>query len=391
MKLTKKAETDAKVTFSYDKPAGAVEGYRYYADGKRVSRTFNPDDLEVTFGKVPSGEYAVEAVGFVVIDRAVWPEIVVPPEPGNPAPWLGSFDASYQAAPLGSVITVPAGTYGTQVINYRGSLANLTSDQHVRFVMGGPVQINGQLEVHGPRVWVDGGGRLRVSGYTHTEGDSVTRYPDHVVFENFQTGNLGVYSSTDVTARDLDVGPSTVGAGCNRVENKIGYGSGIEVVPRNVLFERCYIHNQNVNAAGRASDCHYGGLFLVTADGLTIRECTFERNVVYHVQIQNFSGPRARRVVFERNSFGAPVEWLDEKGENTPNGQRAIQFDYDPGAEFTLTNNVAANGPHGLYGCYVGNCGGVDANNLPLSVKAKETGTVNLPVSPDAPPLPGRG
>jgi hypothetical protein len=299
-----------------------------------------------------------------------------PPPPGPAAQWRGSFDASYQAAPLGSVITVPAGTYGTQVINYRPSLAKLTEDKHVSFAMGGTVQINGQLEVHGPRVRVDGGGKLRVSGYTHTEGDSTSAYPDHVVFENLQTGNLGVYSSTDVTARNLDVGPSTVGAGCNRVENKIGYGSGIEVVPRNIVFDGLKIHNQNVNAAGRASDCHYGGLFLVTADGLVIRNCVFERNVVYHIQIQNFSGPKARNVLIDHNSFGCPVEWLDEKGENTCDGQAAIQFDYDPGTEFTLTNNVSAGD---LYGCYVGDCGGLAG--------VKTSGNKELAPSPTAPPL----
>jgi hypothetical protein len=390
MKLTKKSETSSKITFTYDKPAGPVEGYLYYAGGTRVSRTFNPNDLEVTFGKVPSGEYAVEAIGFDVIDKAVWPDVPIPPEPppGNPAPWLGSFDASYQAAPIGSVITVPAGTYGTQVINYRAGLAKLTGSLYVRFVMGGAVQVNGQLEVHGPRVHIDGGNKLRVSGYTDTEGDSLTKYPDHVLFENLQSGNIGVFSSTDVTFRNIDCGPSTVGANCNRIENKIGYGSGVEVNPSNILFDRVYIHNQNVNAAGRASDCHYGGLFIVSVDGLVIRNSRFERNVVYHIQIQNFSGPPAKNVLFENNSFGAPVEWLEEGGENTPNGQRAIQFDYDPAGQFTLTNNVASNGPFGLYGCYVGNCGGVDANGQPLSVKEKESGTSNLPVSVVAPPLP---
>jgi hypothetical protein len=310
------------------------------------------------------------------------------------AAWLGSFDASYQAAQPGDTIIVPAGTYGSQVIGVRtglrGGTCSITDTSRcITFTMGGNVQINGQLEVHGAGIRVDGGGKLRVSGYTDTEADSVASAPDHVVFENLQTGNIGVYSSTDVTFRNVDVGPSTVGAGCNRNENKIGYGSGIEVVPRNVLFDRLYVHNQNVNAAGRVSDCHYGGLFIVTVDGLTIRNTIFERNVVYHVQVQNFSGPPARRVVFENNSFGCPVEWLDELGENTCDGQRAIQFDYDPGVEFTLTNNVAANGPNGLYGCYVGTCGGVDGNNLPLSVKARESGTVNLTLSPTAPPLLG--
>lgn len=307
-----------------------------------------------------------------------------PPPPGGTAPWLGSFNASYQAAQPGQTIVVPAGTYTNQIVNRRDSLRGGTCSLEdvsrcITFVTGGPVQINGSLELHGSGIRVDGGDRLRVSGYADTEGDSTTTYNDHVVFENMQAGNIGVYSSTDVTFRNVDVGPSTVGAGCNRIENKIGFGSGIEVVPRNVLFDNVRIHDQNVNAAGRADDCHYGGLFLVTVDGLTVRNSTFEQNVVYHIQIQNFSGPPARNVVFDRNTFGCPVEWLDELGPDVCDGQRAIQFDYDPGTQFTLTNNVAANGPNGLYGCYVGTCGGL--------VGVNASGNVNLAASPTAPPV----
>jgi hypothetical protein len=85
MKLTKKSETATKITFTYDKPAG-TEGYRYYADAVPVSRTFNPDDLEVTFGKIPSGRYSVEALGFTSLARAEWPE-TTPPPTGDKLTW----------------------------------------------------------------------------------------------------------------------------------------------------------------------------------------------------------------------------------------------------------------------------------------------------------------
>ena len=83
MKLTKKSETSSKITFTYDKPTAETEGYIYYANDVAVSRTFNPDDLEVTFGKVPSGRYAVDAIGFEELDRAEWPEVTVPPPSGD--------------------------------------------------------------------------------------------------------------------------------------------------------------------------------------------------------------------------------------------------------------------------------------------------------------------
>ena len=72
-----------KITFTYDKPVPEVEGYLYFANDVGVSRTFNPDDLEVTFGKVPSGKYAVEAIGFDVLDRADWPEVSIPEPPAD--------------------------------------------------------------------------------------------------------------------------------------------------------------------------------------------------------------------------------------------------------------------------------------------------------------------
>lgn len=86
MKLTLKSETASRITFTYDKPPGQVEGYLYYAGGIRVSRTFNPNDLEVTFGKVPSGEYAVEAIGFTRIERAEWPQQPAPSQYGGLLP-----------------------------------------------------------------------------------------------------------------------------------------------------------------------------------------------------------------------------------------------------------------------------------------------------------------
>ena len=309
--------------------------------------------------------------------------------PASAAGWQGSFNASYQAATVGETIVVPAGSYGDQRINARAALrggACSLSDttKCVNFVMGGNVQINGSIEVHGAAVHIDGGNKLRVSGYVDTEADTASQYPDHVMFENLQTGNIGAFSSTDITFKNLDVGPSTVGSGCSRPENKIGYGSGIVVEPTNIVLDGLYIHNQNVDSAGRASGCHYGGLFIVTAENLVIKNSVFERNVVYHVQIQNFSGPPAKNVVFDNNRFGCPVEWLDVG--DVCDGQRAIQFDYDPGTQFTLSNNVAANGTDGLYGCYVGTCGGLTglklSNNINLAASTTAPGSAPPPPPP---------
>lgn len=71
--LTKKSETTSKITFTYPKVAGC-EGYQYIVNGSPVSRTFDPDDLEVTFGKVSGATYRVVPVDVVQrVDGFVWP------------------------------------------------------------------------------------------------------------------------------------------------------------------------------------------------------------------------------------------------------------------------------------------------------------------------------
>jgi len=119
MKLTKKSETATKITFTYDRPPGPVEGYLYYAGGVAVSRTFNPNDLEVTFGKVPSGQYAVEAVGFSIIARADWPE-AAPPPVGTPQNFKAG-DPTETTVPLSWDAVAGASSYKLAMIPAGGT------------------------------------------------------------------------------------------------------------------------------------------------------------------------------------------------------------------------------------------------------------------------------
>jgi hypothetical protein len=92
---------------------------------------------------------------------------------------------------------------------------------------------------------------------------------------------------------------------------------------------------------------------------LTVKNTVFERNVVYNVQLQNFGdAPAPQNVLFDGNSFGCAVDWayFGDKCD----GQAAIQFDgYFPTVK--IVNNVSTGG---LYGCYVGACGGFAGNVL---------------------------
>ena len=245
------------------------------------------------------------------------------------------WNAAYQRAAPGQVIGVAGGTYPTQVIQGRESTADLhpgctpeTPTNCIVFQVdpGHVARINGALQVNGSSVWIDGTTRssysvpargrmysIRVSGFVDTEATSLTDFPDHVIVQGIKATSFGVFDVHTAVFRDMDIGPATVGANCQieqgtGFENKIGYAGGIRVAPTNVTLDRLIVHNQNRDRAGAASDCHFGGLFLVTARGLTIEKSVFSQNAVYNIQVQNFGGaPPPTQVTIQDNWFGCPV------------------------------------------------------------------------------------
>jgi hypothetical protein len=315
--------------------------------------------------------------------------------PCSQAAPCASLNAAYQLAKPGQTVSVAAGTYPYQVIQSRADLRNLTCTPArpascVHFV-GSGVTINGSLEIHGADVWVDGGQTrggpygITVTGYTDTEADSVTSFPDHVVVSGVHTTSFGIFNARTVTFKDMEVGPATVSSGCQilqgpGIQNKIGSAGGIlSPVPTNVTLDGLVIHDQNGDSGRMASDCHFGGFFLNTANGLTIEHTIFEGNVVYNVQIQNFGGvPPATNVLFDHDSFGCPVNWLYQN--NNPlacDGQTSIQLDGTfPG--ITIQNSAFAEPAPG-YECVVDPC---DTSG------DSYTDNTNLAQSPTAPPLP---
>jgi hypothetical protein len=263
-----------------------------------------------------------------------------------------SWNRAYGLARPGQVVVVAGGRYPGQLLQSRAALKNLSpgcapgsTAQCVVFrpAAGQTVTIDGGLEVRGSSVWVDGAAspasgvpsrarsyNLRVNGYVATTANSAADHPDHVIFEGIDAVNFGVFNVDTVTFRNMDVGPATVTSGCAikqgpGFENKIGFGGGVTYVPRKVTLDGLLIHNQNGDSGRIASDCHFGGLFLVTVDGLTIRNSVFSQNVVYNIQVQNFSGPAPSNVTLENNWFGCSVEWL-YVSETTCARQADLQF-----------------------------------------------------------------
>jgi hypothetical protein len=265
-----------------------------------------------------------------------------------------TWNRAYQRARPGTVIELAGGTYPGQLIASRPSLRNLVPGCSVgattncivfRPAARQTVLVDGTLNVHGSSVYVQGAAssslpirsrtfNIKVTGHVATNADSETVYPDHVVFQGIDATNFGAFSAHDVTFRNMDVGPATITTNCtiregDGIENKVGYGDGIEVVPRNVLIEGMLIHNQNADEGRFVGDCHYGGLFIVSANGLTIRNSAFSQNVVYNIQVQNFNqAPPPTNVTIENTLFGCAVEWL-YVSDTRCDGQHDIQFNAD--------------------------------------------------------------
>ena len=323
----------------------------------------------------------------------------------NAADWKGSFDASYQAAQPSDTIVVPAGTYGNVVLAYRDLPACDPNDpaQLITFDLSANVAVTGNLEIHGPCVFIRGRATgtigqwrqrtytVQVNGYTSVEGDSATQFPHGVRIEGVHTGNLGAYSGDSVIVRDVEVGPRLLAPPCSFPENRIAANGASGHAPVGVLWERVVVHGQNRTQAAADQDCHYGGLQVWNGRDITIRDSVFERNVVYHLDVgEGGYGPTNLRL--EGNSFSCPADnsWVGDVCD----GQKAVQFDNPAAFASTtvLTGNVAANGPGGLYGCYSGNCsfaGMTVSGNKDLAESTSAPPLNGTPPPPPPPVCPG--
>lgn len=97
------SETDSTITFGWDPVAGA-DGYRFYADGKAVSRTFDPSRTTVRFGK----QFATYKVVSLTVTEAG--TVGVYPEPASPAGNVLQVDGTVTASALADMVAAaPSG------------------------------------------------------------------------------------------------------------------------------------------------------------------------------------------------------------------------------------------------------------------------------------------
>lgn len=111
--VRKVSETATTITLGWDAQPGA-DGYRFYADGVAVSRTFDPARVTVKYAKGPA-VFKVEVLHVAAGNTGSYPPPVTPPPPpGNVLELSGTMSATVfqqkvAAAAAGSLTVRPAG------------------------------------------------------------------------------------------------------------------------------------------------------------------------------------------------------------------------------------------------------------------------------------------
>ncbi|HET8606467.1 MAG TPA: hypothetical protein VFL66_05490 [Gaiellaceae bacterium] len=277
-----------------------------------------------------------------------------------------SFDRAYRAASPGQTILLAGGTYPSQLIRVDPRKVHAHRNVVFRPAPGATVTIAGDLAMYGSHATFLGARapwsfRLRKLSSVATRGPLTS---NHVAFVNLKGETFSIGPNYDIAVRGGDFGPSVAcyargsatnpAAWCPRgspyartgnggsggsYENEIGPDGTIRGQwPHDILIDGVTIHDQNSLDLGHL---HQGGLFLISGYRITIRDSKFLRNVVYQLQVQDFTsrvccgmrfGP-PHDVVIENNWFGPPVTGLnDPGGDRTNDNQPELQLDPRGGA-----------------------------------------------------------
>ena len=272
-----------------------------------------------------------------------------------------SFDRAYRVAAPGQTIQLAGGTYGPQLIRVDVSKVHATRNVVFKPAPGAVVRLAGELTMYGSHATFLGSGtpsnfRLRKLTSVATAGPTTS---NHVAFVDLDGETFTIGPNYAITIKGGDWGPSVAcharnsktsrGSWCpagsvyahtgndgsnGSYENGIGPDGTIKNQwPHDIVLDGLTIHDQN---SLDLVTMHSGGLFIISGYGITIRNTKFLRNVVYQIQVQDFTnkaccgmtfGP-LHNVVIENNWFGKPVTGLsDPGGDRTDDNQPELQLD----------------------------------------------------------------
>jgi hypothetical protein len=254
-----------------------------------------------------------------------------------------SLDKAYRTAKPGEAVEIAAGTYPPQTINVDVAKVSAAADVILQPAAGATVTIAGDLVMLGSHAVIRG---LHLH-FLYSQAVRGPNTSNHVTFENLDGAAFLVGPNRDITIQGGDWGPNT---GPGTQEDKIGPDGGIpNQWPTNIVLDGVYVHDQNSNDL---SVEHMGGLFLVSGGPITIRNSRFERNVVYDIQVQDFTNPDCcgqtygpvHDVLLENNVFLHPVTSLGEGAGD--DRQPEVQLDPRGGCwvNWTVRRNSFENG-----------------------------------------------
>jgi hypothetical protein len=257
-----------------------------------------------------------------------------------------SFDRAYHASQPGGTVSIAAGTYPAQTIHDDASKTNATADVTFAPAKNADVTIDGDLVVYGSHVVVRGAKPYNL----HLRTLWVRAPAAHVRAEQLDGASFEVFGSTYVTILGGDWGP---GDEPDVLESRISPDGGVlDSEPHDILLDGLYIHDHN---SRDLTQWHNGGMELVSGYAITIRNTVFARNVVYDLEVQDFTTPaccgmkygNAHDILLENNWFGHPVLGPPYGATTDDDGQPELQMDPQggPWTNWTLRHNSFDNGP----------------------------------------------
>jgi hypothetical protein len=257
-----------------------------------------------------------------------------------------SFDRAYHVATPGSTVLIGAGTYPAQTISDDGSKDNASSDVTFAPAPKASVTIDGDLVIYGSHIVVEG-----AKPYNFHLTTLWVRAPAaHVRAEQLDGATFEIFGSSYVTILGGDWGP---GDEPDVLESRISPDGGVlNSWPHDILLDGLYIHDHN---SRDLTQWHNGGMELVSGYNITIRNTVFARNVVYDMEVQDFTTPaccgmkygNAHDIVLENNWFGHPVLGPPYGATDANDNQPELQMDPQngPWTNWTLRRNSFENGP----------------------------------------------
>ncbi|HET8606469.1 MAG TPA: recombinase family protein [Gaiellaceae bacterium] len=254
------------------------------------------------------------------------------------------FDRAYRAARPGDTVELAGGTYPPQTVGVDPTKVSATQDVLFRPAAGASVTIDGDLAMLGSHA-IFRDLRLR---FLYSQAVAGPQTSNHVVFQDLDGTAFLIGPNRAITIAGGDWGPNT---GPGTEEDKIGPDGAIpNQWPTDIVLDGLTIHDQN---STDLSSEHMGGLFLISGGPITIENSHFLRNVVYDVQVQDFTSPdccgmtfgAVHDVLLRNNVFEHPVTSLPEGAGD--DRQPELQLDPRHGgcwSNWTIVHNTFENG-----------------------------------------------